>query len=170
MDGYNTSLIGSTAWIWRGKKMRTKVPYLNGSVLHLSEQWQKSWHGCVRSPLLKTVLIMPGKEFLALGWEEFSFTIIFQTSSIKFRKFPSLPSLLRGFILNKYCILLNVFFSIYWDNHISLMHHRLNGHGFGWTPGVGDGQRGLVCCGSWGSQSQTWGSNWTELKFTLRFL
>ena len=23
------------------------------------------------------------------------------------------------------------------------------GHGFGWTPGVGDGQGGLVCCGSW---------------------
>ena len=20
-------------------------------------------------------------------------------------------------------------------------HHRLNGHGFGWTPGVGDGQK-----------------------------
>ena len=29
-------------------------------------------------------------------------------------------------------------------------HHPLNGHGFGWTPGVGDGQGGLVCCGSWG--------------------
>ena len=29
-------------------------------------------------------------------------------------------------------------------------HHRLNGHGFGWTPGVGDGQEGLVCCISWG--------------------
>ena len=29
-------------------------------------------------------------------------------------------------------------------------HHRLDGHGFGWTPGVGDGQEGLVCCGSWG--------------------
>ena len=29
-------------------------------------------------------------------------------------------------------------------------HHRLNGHGFGWTPGVGDGQGGLVCCNSWG--------------------
>ena len=28
--------------------------------------------------------------------------------------------------------------------------HRLNGHGFGWTPGVGDGQGGLVCCSSWG--------------------
>ena len=29
-------------------------------------------------------------------------------------------------------------------------HHRFNGHGFGRTPGVGDGQGGLVCCGSWG--------------------
>ena len=27
-------------------------------------------------------------------------------------------------------------------------HHWLNGHGFGWTPGVGDGQGGLACCGS----------------------
>ena len=29
-------------------------------------------------------------------------------------------------------------------------HHRLNGHGFGWTPAVGDGQGGLACCNSWG--------------------
>ena len=29
-------------------------------------------------------------------------------------------------------------------------HHQLNGHGFGWTPGAGDRQGGLVCCGSWG--------------------
>ena len=29
-------------------------------------------------------------------------------------------------------------------------HHWLNGHGFGWTLGVGDGQGGLACCGSWG--------------------
>ena len=29
-------------------------------------------------------------------------------------------------------------------------HHRLNGHGFGWTPGVSDGQGGLVCCSPWG--------------------
>ena len=28
-------------------------------------------------------------------------------------------------------------------------HHRLNGHGFGWTPGVGDGQGGLTCCSPW---------------------
>ena len=27
-------------------------------------------------------------------------------------------------------------------------HHRLNGHGFGWTPGVRQG--GLAYCGSWG--------------------
>ena len=29
-------------------------------------------------------------------------------------------------------------------------HHWLNGHGFGWTLGVGDGQGGLACCSSWG--------------------
>ena len=29
-------------------------------------------------------------------------------------------------------------------------HHWLNGHGFGWTPGVCDGQGGLACCSSWG--------------------
>ena len=29
-------------------------------------------------------------------------------------------------------------------------HHRFDGRESGWTPGVGDGQAGLVCCGSWG--------------------
>ena len=29
-------------------------------------------------------------------------------------------------------------------------HHRHNGHGFGWTLGVGDGQGGLMCCSLWG--------------------
>ena len=29
-------------------------------------------------------------------------------------------------------------------------HHQLNRHGFGWTPGVDDGQGGLACCDSWG--------------------
>ena len=41
-------------------------------------------------------------------------------------------------------------------------HHRLDGHGFGWTPGVGDGQGGLACCSPWGC-SWTWLSDWTEL-------
>jgi len=43
-------------------------------------------------------------------------------------------------------------------------HHWLNGHGFGWTLGVGDGQGGLVCCSSWGhkeSDMTEW-LNWTE--------
>ena len=29
-------------------------------------------------------------------------------------------------------------------------HHRLNGHGFGYTLAVVDGQGGLACCSSWG--------------------
>ena len=44
-------------------------------------------------------------------------------------------------------------------------HNRLNGHEFGWTPGVGDGQGGLACCGSWGhkeSDTTEW-LHWTEL-------
>ena len=44
-------------------------------------------------------------------------------------------------------------------------HHRLNGHEFGWTPGVGDGQGGLACCSSWGHKESetTERLNWTEL-------
>ena len=47
-------------------------------------------------------------------------------------------------------------------------HHQLNGHGFGWTLGVGDGQGGLVCCGSWGHKEldRTERLNWTELNWT----
>ena len=30
--------------------------------------------------------------------------------------------------------------------------HQLDGRGFGWTPGVGDGQGGLVSCSSCGSK------------------
>ena len=42
-------------------------------------------------------------------------------------------------------------------------HHRLNGHEFGWTLGVGDGQRGLACFDSWGHRV---GHNWvTELNW-----
>ena len=43
-------------------------------------------------------------------------------------------------------------------------HHWLNGHGFGWTPGVGDGQGDLVCCSSWGHKELDMIEqlNWTE--------
>ena len=46
-------------------------------------------------------------------------------------------------------------------------HHRHNGHGFGWTPGVGDGQGGLACCDSWGRKESdmTERLNWTELNW-----
>ena len=51
------------------------------------------------------------------------------------------------------------------EDEIFGWHHWLNGHGFEWTPGVGDGQGGLACCGSWGhkeSDTTEW-LNWTEL-------
>ena len=43
-------------------------------------------------------------------------------------------------------------------------HHWLNGHGLGWTPGAGDGQGGLACCGSWGHKELDMAEwlNWTE--------
>ena len=46
-------------------------------------------------------------------------------------------------------------------------HHQLNGHELGETPGVGDGQGSLACCGSWGwKKSYNWATevNWTVLK------
>ena len=47
------------------------------------------------------------------------------------------------------------------EDEMAGWHHRLDGHGFGWTPGVGDGQGGLACCGSWGHKEldMTWWLN-----------
>ena len=44
-------------------------------------------------------------------------------------------------------------------------HHWLHGHGFGWTPWVGDGQGGLACCSPWSCKESdtTERLNWTEL-------
>ena len=43
-------------------------------------------------------------------------------------------------------------------------HNQLNVHGFGWPLGVGDGQGGLACCGSWGRRESdmTERLNWTN--------
>ena len=51
-------------------------------------------------------------------------------------------------------------------------HHRHNRHGFGWTPGVGDGQGGLACWGSWDRKESdtTERLNWTELRLAIVFL
>ena len=50
------------------------------------------------------------------------------------------------------------------EDEIVGWHHRLDAHWFGWTPGVGDGQEGLACWGSWGPKEldMTEQLNWTE--------
>ena len=49
-----------------------------------------------------------------------------------------------------------------WDGW---MASPTKGHGFGWTPGVGDGKGGLACCDSWGRRESdtTEQLNWTEV-------
>ena len=51
------------------------------------------------------------------------------------------------------------------EHEMAGWHHQLNGHEFGWTPGVGDGQGGLACCTPWGRKESdtTEQLNWTEL-------
>ena len=51
------------------------------------------------------------------------------------------------------------------EDEMAGWHHRLDGHEFEWTPGVGDGQGGLACCSSWGRKESdaTEQLNWTEL-------
>ena len=58
------------------------------------------------------------------------------------------------------------------EDEMAGWHHRLDGHEFGWTPGLGDGQGGLACCGSWGGKESDTPErlNWTELSDTGRGL
>ena len=50
------------------------------------------------------------------------------------------------------------------EDEMAGWHHRLDGHEFEWTLGVGDGQGGLACCDSWGHKESdmTEQLNWTE--------
>ena len=50
------------------------------------------------------------------------------------------------------------------EDEIVGWHHQLNGHGFGGTPGVGDGQGGLAYCSLWSHKDldTTERLNWTE--------
>ena len=54
------------------------------------------------------------------------------------------------------------------EDEMAGWHHRLDGHEFGWTPGVGDRQGGLACCSSWSHKKSkmTERLNWTELNWT----
>ena len=51
------------------------------------------------------------------------------------------------------------------EDEMAGWHHWLDAHGFVWTPGVGDGQGGLVSWDSWGRKEldTTERLNWTEL-------
>ena len=53
------------------------------------------------------------------------------------------------------------------EDEMAGWHHRLDGHEFEWTLGVGDGQGGLACCNSWGCKEsdKTERLNWTELNW-----
>ena len=55
------------------------------------------------------------------------------------------------------------------ENEVVGWHHRLDGHEFVWTLGVGGGQGSLACCGSWGHKEldMTQRLNWTELKSVM---
>ena len=54
------------------------------------------------------------------------------------------------------------------ENEMVGGHHRLNGHEFECTLGVGDGQGGLVCCAVHGvAKSRGRLSDWTELKWRV---
>ena len=50
------------------------------------------------------------------------------------------------------------------EDEMAGLHHRLDGREFEWTPGVGDGQGGLVYCDSWSRKESdtTERLNWTE--------
>ena len=45
--------------------------------------------------------------------------------------------------------------------------HRLDGRELGQTPGVGDGEGSLACCGPSGHRVGTWLSNWAYLELSL---
>ena len=54
------------------------------------------------------------------------------------------------------------------EDEMAGWHHWLDGHESEWTPGIGDGQGGLVCCNSWGRKESdtTERLDWTELNWT----
>ena len=51
------------------------------------------------------------------------------------------------------------------EDEMAGWHHGLDGRESEWTPGVGDGQGGLACCGCRESDATEW-LNWTELNWT----
>ena len=59
------------------------------------------------------------------------------------------------------------------EDEMAGWYHRLNGHGFKWTPGVGDRQGGLMCCSSWGRRvGHDWATdlNWIQYKIKQKLI
>ena len=62
------------------------------------------------------------------------------------------------------------------EDEMAGWHHRLDGHGFGWTPGGGDEQGGLTCCDSWGhkeldtTERLNWTGNYKSDLFSFEFV
>ena len=62
------------------------------------------------------------------------------------------------------------------ENEMVGWHHRIDGHEFEWTPGVGDGQGGLVCCSPWGHRESgmtEWlksSNQYCSVDFTVQYL
>ena len=57
------------------------------------------------------------------------------------------------------------------EDEMAGWYHQLNGHEFGWTLGVRDGQGGLACCGSSIRRELDMVEqlNWTELGYSVSF-
>ena len=58
------------------------------------------------------------------------------------------------------------------DDEMVGWHHWLDGHGFGWILGVGDGQGGLACCDSWGCKESDTTDRliWSDTELVFFFL
>ena len=58
------------------------------------------------------------------------------------------------------------------EDEMAGWHHRLNGHEFEWTLGVGDGPGGLACCNSLGHKESdmTERLDWTEWIYSAKLV
>ena len=59
------------------------------------------------------------------------------------------------------------------EDEMAGWHHRLDGHDFEWTPGVGDGQGSLVCYDSWGrkeSDTTEWLNGYEMFLMNINFI
>ena len=58
------------------------------------------------------------------------------------------------------------------EDEMAGWHHRLDGHEFAWTLGVGDGQAGLACSDSWGHKEldMTEWLNWIQEMLSMIYV